>query len=194
MAERQALETPITDGSHTPEPPVFNPMTLSNMSPTTQLTPMMTTTNDLSSIPVLKGKQNASQWLRAVQLNLEARDVWHLCEDNVTKTILQQHRRTAKWLTPSLITRMADHLQEQALADELNTKNPKDVLKWVDKKFMDQGFNRQYGIYCHWLDTTRDQYKKLEEFTTAYLQNLAEVNKLPDYKVSDVAACAHFLR
>jgi len=59
---------------------------------------------------------------------------------------------------------------------------------------MDQEFNRQYGIYCHWLDTTRDQYKKLEEFTTAYLQNLTEVNNLPDYKVSDVAACAHFLR
>ena len=59
---------------------------------------------------------------------------------------------------------------------------------------MDQEFNRQYGIYCHWLDTTRDQYKKLEEFTTAYLQNLTKVNKLPNYKVSNIAAYAHFLQ
>ena len=110
MAERQALETPITDGSYTPEPPIFTLMTLSNISPTTQLTPMMMTINNLSLIPVLKGKQNALQWLRTVQLNLEARDVWHLCEDNVTETILQQHQQTAKWLTPSLITCMVDHL------------------------------------------------------------------------------------
>ena len=189
MADGQVV-TPATTGSQTPEQ---TPATTRTEALTFPSATTITTTNDLSSIPVLKGKQNASQWLRAVQLNLEARDVWHLCKDDVTEATLQQHRRTAKWLTPSLITRMADHLQEQALADELNTKNPKDVLKWVDKKFMEQGFNQQYRIYCHWLDTTRDQYKKLEEFTTAYLQSLTEVNKLPDYKVSDVAACAHFL-
>ena len=125
MADGQVV-TPTTTGSQTPEQTSATTRTEALTFPSATT---ITTTNDLSSIPVLKGKQNASQWLRAVQLNLEARDVWHLCKDDVTEATLQQHRRTAKWLTPSLITRMADHLQEQVLADELNIKNPKDILK-----------------------------------------------------------------
>jgi hypothetical protein len=35
------------------------------MLPATQLTPMMTTTNDLSSISALTGKQNASMAMRS---------------------------------------------------------------------------------------------------------------------------------
>src|SRR5438876_10425238 len=79
MADGQVV-TPTTTGSQTPEQ---TPATTCTEALTFPSATTITTTNDLSSIPVLKGKQNASQWLRAVQLNLEARDVWHLCKDGV---------------------------------------------------------------------------------------------------------------
>ena len=88
MADGQVV-TPATNGSQTPEQTPVTTSTGTLMFPSTTT---VTTTNDLSSIPVLKGKQNASQWLRAVQLNLEARDIWHLCKDDVTEVTLQQHR------------------------------------------------------------------------------------------------------
>ena len=88
MADSQIV-TPATNGSQTPEQTPVTTSTGTLMFPSTT---MVTITNDLSLISVLKGKQNALQWLRAVQLNLEARDVWHLCEDDVTETILQQHQ------------------------------------------------------------------------------------------------------
>jgi len=113
---------------------------------------------------------------------------------NVTPETLKKHQATVKWLTPLLIAHIADQLHEQAMTEEIHKKNSYDVIKWVERKFLDQGFNRRYNVFSRWLDISRDQYKWLDKFTTAYLQALAEVNKLPQYKVTNEAACVHFLQ
>src|SRR5947207_14255620 len=81
MADGQVV-TPATNGSQTPEQ---TPVMTSTGTLTFPSTTTITMTNDLSSIPILKDKQNALQLLCTVQLNLEARDVWHLCEYNVSE-------------------------------------------------------------------------------------------------------------
>src|SRR2546430_2670416 len=112
------MEDPTPGSTQVPTPiPPLSPMpgglSGSPMAPLT--TPIMATTYDLSSIPILKGKSNASAWLRAVQLSLRARRIWHLCEEGVVAETIRTNQSVADWLTPSLIARMNDTLQGQAL-------------------------------------------------------------------------------
>ena len=126
MGDRTQETTPAP----TPIPPTSILPSLLQMAPFT--TPFISTTLDLSGIPLLQGKSNTATWLQVVELNLQACRIWHLCEEGVTEEILKANQSVVEWLTPSLMTRMVDTLQQQGLAEGLHKKNPQDVIQWVD--------------------------------------------------------------
>ena len=102
--------TPETTPAPTPIPPISMLPSVPQMTPFT--TPFISTL-DLSGIPLLQGKSNTATWLQVVDLNLQACRIWHLCEEGVTEEILTANQSVVEWLTPSLMTRMVDTLQQQ---------------------------------------------------------------------------------